>query len=222
MTPELETYIETHIEEEPEYLHRIERATNLQRINGRMCSGHIQGRLLKMLTKMIDPGKALELGTFTGYSAICIAEGLSEGAKLITVEADDELEDVIRDNIGLAGASDKIDLRIGAALDVCREFPDESFQLIFIDADKREYPSYFKEAKRLLSPGGFIIADNILWDGHVAEPDRNDRQTAGVKEFNRLAADDPDFSTVILPVRDGLSIIRKKTANEKQGADVIK
>lgn len=222
MTPELEAYIENHIEEEPEYLHRIERATNLQRINGRMCSGHIQGRLLKMLTKMINPGKALELGTFTGYSAICIAEGLADGAKLVTVEADDELEEVINQNFRMAGYSGVIDLRIGAALDICRELPDESFQMIFIDADKREYPAYLVEAKRLLAPGGYIIADNILWDGHVAEPGRNDPQTAGVKEFNRMAAEDPDFTTIILPVRDGLSIIRKNEANENRGSDVIK
>ena len=210
MSPELEAYIERHIEGEPDHLKRLERATNLQRVNGRMCSGHIQGRLLKMLTMMINPGRVLELGTFTGYSALCIAEGLGEDGRLVTVEAEDELEEPVLEAFREAG-EERIELRIGRAIEVCREFPDGSFDMIFIDADKREYPDYYREAKRLLSPGGYIIADNILWDSHVVENDRHDRQTEGVREFNRLAASDPDMETVIIPVRDGLSIIRKRT-----------
>ena len=216
MTPELESYIERHIEEEPEYLHQIERNTNLQRINGRMCSGHIQGRLLKMLTMMIAPKRVLELGTFTGYSALCIAEGLKPGASLVTIEADDEIEDTIRENFKMSPAGEKIELRIGKALDICQEFPDEYFDMIFIDADKREYPQYYREAKRLLTSGGYIIADNILWDGHVTDADRHDRQTEGIREFNRLCAADKEMASVIIPVRDGISIIRKQTKHEVQ------
>lgn len=208
MTPELEAYIEAHIEAEPPLLRRLERDTNRQRVNGRMCSGHIQGRILKMLTTMIAPRRVLELGTFTGYSALCIAEGLPEGATLVTVELDDELEEPIRETVEKAGASN-IELIIGDALEMCRRYPDGSFDMIFIDADKRQYPAYFHEARRLLAPGGYIIADNTLWDGHVAEAGRHDRQTEGIREFNRLAAADPGLQTVILPVRDGLSIIHK-------------
>lgn len=211
MTPELESYIEAHIEAEPDNLRRLNRATNLQRVNGRMCSGHIQGRLLKTLTQMISPLRALELGTFTGYSALCIAEGLPEGGTLLTVEIEDELEDPIRRAFAESDAGARIELRIGDALEVTRDYPDGHFDLIFIDADKRLYPSYLKEAKRLLAPGGYILADNTLWDGHVADDNRHDPQTLGVKEFNRLAAADAELQTVILPVRDGLSIIRKRT-----------
>lgn len=209
MSPELESYIEAHIESEPALLRRLERATNRQRVNGRMCSGHIQGRLLKMLTRMIKPKKALELGTFTGYSALCIAEGLPEGAVLTTVEIEDELEDAIRETLREAATEDKIILRIGDALEVCKEYPDGEFDMIFIDADKRQYPGYYQEAKRLLAPGGYIIADNTLWDSHVVKADRHDRQTDGVREFNRIVAADPEMEVVIIPIRDGLSIIRK-------------
>lgn len=211
---ELEEYIEAHIEKEPKMLRQLERKSNLQRINGRMCSGHIQGRLLKMLTRMIGPSRALELGTFTGYSALCIAEGLPEGASLTTIEVDDELEDSIREAFAENPNGNRIELRIGDALDVCRTYPDASFELIFIDADKRRYPDYYREAKRLLAPGGYILADNILWDSHVIEPDRHDRQTEGVREFNRIAATDPDMEVAIIPIRDGISIIRRRTEGE--------
>lgn len=210
MTPQLEDYVCGHIEREPEALRQLERATNLRRVNGRMCSGHLQGRLLKMLTRMAAPKLALELGTFTGYSALCIAEGLPDGARLITVEHDDELEDDLRATFGASPLGERIELRIGDALTIARSLPDGLFGLIFIDADKRQYPAYYAEAKRLLAPGGYIIADNVLWDGHVADPARRDPQTEGVREFNRLAAEDPDMETVILPLRDGLSIIRKQ------------
>lgn len=210
MDPRLEAYIENRIEKEPENLRQLERATNLQRVNGRMCSGHVQGRLLKMLTGMIRPQRALELGTFTGYSALCIAEGLPKDGSLVTVELEEELEEPILEAFRKSPFGRKIELRIGDAKEVCREFPDNSFGMIFIDADKREYPLYYKEAKRLLAPGGYIVADNILWDGHVVEAGRHDAQTEGVREFNRLAAEDPDMEVAILPLRDGLSIIRRK------------
>lgn len=209
MSPEIEAYIEAHIEKEPHNLRQLERDTNLQRINGRMCSGHIQGRLLKMLTTMIMPRRALELGTFTGYSALCIAEGLPEGATLTTIEIEEELEEPILEAFANSPYGHKVDLKIGDALEICREMPANSFDMIFIDADKRQYPGYYREAKRLLAPGGYIIADNTLWDSHVVESDRHDPQTEGVKEFNRLVAADRDMQTVMIPVRDGISIIRK-------------
>ena len=210
MSPELEAYIEAHIEKEPDNLRRLERATNLRRINGRMCSGHIQGRLLKMLTRILNPAKALELGTFTGYSALCIAEGLPEGGSLTTIEIDDELEETILEAFAESEHGNKINLRIGDALEICREFPDESFDLIFIDADKRQYSEYYREARRLIAPGGCILADNTLWDSHVAEADRHDPQTEGVRAFNDVVASDTDMEVVIIPVRDGLTMIRKR------------
>ena len=206
----MENYIRNHIDSEPGNLRKIERQTNLELINGRMCSGHLQGRLLKMLTRMIAPERVLELGTFSGYSALCIAEGLPEGAIFITVEADDELEERILNNFSSSPFGHNIKLKIGKALEVCRDFPDASFDMIFIDADKREYPLYYEEAKRLLRPGGYMIADNTLWDGNVINPEKHDRQTQGIRCFNDLAVEDPDTEVVILPLRDGISIIRKR------------
>lgn len=207
---ELEKYIEDHIEAEPEHLRRLEKETNLRRINGRMCSGHIQGRILKMLTRLIAPENVLELGTFTGYSALCIAEGLPKNGKLTTIELEDELEEPILEAFSRSEAGDKITLLTGDAREICAKLPAESFDMVFVDADKRQYPQYYTEVKRLLKPGGVMIADNTLWDGHVTEEGRDDPQTAGVKEFNRLAAEDADMEVAILPVRDGLSIIRKR------------
>lgn len=212
MTPELEDYIEAHISPEPAHLKRLERLTNLRLINGRMCSGHLQGRLLKMLTMMIRPRRVLELGTFSGYSALCMAEGLEEGATLLTLEAFDELEDFIRESLDSAGEIGKrVELRIGPALETMKGLPDDMFDLVFMDADKREYPAYYEEAMRLVRPGGFIIADNTLWDGHVAEDGRHDAQTDAIKLFNERAASDSRAECVILPLRDGLTLIRRKS-----------
>lgn len=207
---DLDQYVGMHTDSEPDYLRKIERDTNRRRINGRMCSGHVQGRLLTMLTRMIAPKKALELGTFTGYSALCIAEGLPESGKLLSIEADDELEEVITRNLESSPLADKVRLKIGKALDVCAELPSGDFDMIFIDADKREYPLYYEEAKRLLRPGGYIIADNTLWDGNVIIDSKHDRQTEGIRRFNESAVADPEVEVVILPIRDGLSIIRKR------------
>lgn len=207
---ELDNYVDSHISPEPEHLARLTRETNLRLVNGRMCSGHLQGRLLKMLTRLCAPKLALELGTFSGYSALCIAEGLPEGGRLVTIEADDEMEDFIRRQLADAPNSEKIELRIGDALEVCREFPDGSVDMMFIDADKRQYPEYLEEGRRLLKPGGLIIADNTLWSGHVCDPAYDhDRQTAGVKRFNDLAASHPDFETVLLPFRDGITLLSR-------------
>jgi len=210
MTPELRKYIEDHIDAEPEHLYRLERATNIHLINGRMCSGHLQGRLLKMLVTMINPSRVLELGTFSGYSALCIAEALREDAEIHTVEADDELEDFIRRAIAASPHGHKVTLHIADALEFVQGLEMESFDLIFIDADKRQYADYYETCLRLLRPGGYIIADNTLWDGHVVEADHlNDRQTAGIRRFNDIVAADTRVEKVIVPLRDGLTIIRK-------------
>lgn len=210
MIPELEDYIARHSDPHPTHLQALERDSNLRLVNGRMVSGHIQGRLLRMLTIMIAPKRALELGTFSGYSALCIAEGLPENAELHSIEVNDELESFITRHWQNRPEAKKIHLHIGDAERTMQSFPDLSFQLIFIDADKRRYPQYYAEAKRLLAPGGYIIADNTLWDGHVIDPHRNDPQTAGIKRFNDLIAADADFEKVIIPLRDGLTLIRKK------------
>lgn len=206
----LEDYIDQHISPEPEYLEQLERSTNLQRVNGRMCSGRLQGRVLKMFTRMISPKSVLEMGTFTGYSALCIAEGLTDDARLTTIEFEDELEEPILEAFRVSGLGGRITLLIGDAVEICQEMPSEGFDMIFIDADKREYPAYYKEAKRLVKSGGFILVDNTLWDGHVVEEERHDPQTVGVRSFNDIAASDPDMETVIIPLRDGISIIRKR------------
>ncbi len=210
MTQDLEDYIEAHIDPEPEELRRIDRATNIRLLNGRMCSGHIQGRLLKMLVRMIRPRRVLELGTFSGYSALCMAEALEPGATLHTVEVDDELEDFIRANLASAPVGESITLHIGDAMATMRGWDDGAFDLIFIDADKRAYADYYGEALRLLRPGGFIIADNTLWDGHVVEGCRHSSQTEGIIRFNDLVASDPRVEKAIVPLRDGLTLIRKR------------
>lgn len=209
MTDDLEEYIEAHISAQPDYLAKIDRLTNLRHVNGRMCSGHLQGRLLKMLVAMINPSRVLEIGTFTGYSALCIAEGLEEGATLDTIEIDDELEEPILENFNASPFSAKIRLHIGDALDVCSKFNEGEFDLVFIDGDKRKYVECFRSVFPLVKKGGFIFADNTLWDGHVVENCRHSSQTAGIIAFNDYVASLPEVETVIIPLRDGLSIIRK-------------
>lgn len=206
----LDAYVDSHCSPEPQQLQRLTRESNLRLVNGRMVSGHLQGRILKMLTQLCAPGLAVELGTFTGYSALCIAEGLPEHGRLVTIEIDDELEDFIRRQLDSSEHGEKVELRIGPAIDICREFADSSVDLIFIDADKRQYPEYLVEGARMLRPGGLIIADNTLWSGHVCDPAYDkDPQTRGVREFNDLAAALPGFETVILPFRDGITLLRK-------------
>lgn len=208
----LDAYVDSHISPEPGNLRILTRESNLRLINGRMVSGHLQGRLLKMLTQLCAPRLAVELGTFTGYSALCIAEGLPADGRLVTIEVDDELEDFIRRQLDASEHGKKVELRIGAALDICSSFPDASVDMMFIDADKRQYPAYLEEGARMLSPGGLMIVDNTLWSGHVCDPAyEKDPQTRGVREFNDLAASLPGFETVILPFRDGITLLRKCT-----------
>lgn len=209
MSPDLEDYIEAHISPEPENLKKIDRETNLYNLNGRMCSGHIQGRLLKMLTAIIAPKNVIELGTFTGYSALCMAEALAPDAKIHTIEADDELEETIIKNLSLSAEGRKVILHIGDALEVMKEFSDNSFDMAVIDADKREYTAYFKEIMRLVKCGGIILADNTLWDGHVTEPGKHSSQTQGILDFNNLVINTSDVEVAMIPIRDGLTLIRK-------------
>lgn len=203
-------YIEQHSSPESDVLKRITRSTHLEVINPRMLSGHVQGRVLSMISQMIHPQRILELGTFTGYSALCLAEGLTDDGKLITIEHNDEMEPSIRRNLGLTPLGEKIELVIGDAIEVLRRL-DEKFDLIFIDADKKQYCDYLDLVIPLLRPGGWILADNTLWDGHIIDPAYDkDKQTIALRAFNDKVVQDERLDKVILPLRDGLTIIRKK------------
>ena len=206
----IDRYISQHIDAEGDYLYKLYRATNIHTIHGRMASGHIQGRLLKMLVQMVQPKYILEVGTFSGYSAICLAQGLLEGGKLYTFEINDEMEDFTRPWIEGSDVADKIDFRIG---DANVEAPKlgVTFDMAFIDGDKRTYVETYEMVMGVLAPGGFILADNTLWDGHVVDSAYDhDQQTQGIRAFNDLIARDPRVEVVILPLRDGLTLIRKK------------
>lgn len=206
----LDDYILQHIDPEGDYLYRLYRATNVQLLHGRMASGHLQGRLLKMLVRMIQPKNILEVGTFSGYSAICLAEGLDDGGRLYTFEINDEQEPFTRPWIEQSPVADKIDFRIGDAI---TEAPKLGivFDMVFIDGDKRTYVETYEMAMSVLRKGGFIIADNTLWDGHVVDHAYDkDQQTVGIEKFNDHVAADERVEKVILPLRDGLTLIRKK------------
>lgn len=215
----LDDYILNHIEPEGDYLHRLWRATNIHTIHGRMVSGHLQGRLLKLLVLMLKPQRILEVGTFSGYSALCMAEGLkqvhlsrgAEGARpmLYTYEINDEMEDFTRPWIEGSDVSDYIDFRIGDAI---AEAPrlGLTFDMAFLDGDKRTYVEAYETLLPLINSGGAILADNTLWDGHVVDPAYDhDHQTVSIRQFNDHVAADPRVETVILPERDGMTLIVK-------------
>ena len=213
----LPEYIEQHSSPESPVLQQITRSTHLEVINPRMLSGHVQGRVLSMLSQMIRPKRILELGTFTGYSALCLAEGLTEDGRLITIEHNDEMEDSIRRNLALSPLGEKIELVIGDAkeelrrLGERREAKGAEFDLVFIDADKKEYCDYLDLVLPLMREGGWILADNTLWDGHIIEAAYDkDKQTVALRAFNDKVAADNRLEKVILPLRDGLTIIRVK------------
>jgi predicted O-methyltransferase YrrM len=225
ITMTLSEYIEQHSSPESEVLQQITRSTHLEVINPRMLSGHVQGRVLSMLSQMIQPKRILELGTFTGYSALCLAEGLSEDGKLITIEHNDEMEDSIRRNLALSPLGEKIELKIGEAKEILKQLGNEianqleedsekqeKFDLVFIDADKKEYCDYLDLVLPLMQEGGWILADNTLWDGHIVDPAYDkDKQTIGLRDFNDKVMANEHLEKVILPLRDGLTIIRVKT-----------
>jgi predicted O-methyltransferase YrrM len=207
---DLDEYVLRHTEAEPEYLYRLWRATNIRTIHGRMASGHLQGRLLKMLVEMIQPQRVLEVGTFSGYSAISMAEGLPEGGRLYTFEINDEMEDFTRPWIEGSEVADKIEFIIGDALTEAPKL-GITFDMAFIDGDKRTYCECYEMVMGILRPGGFILADNTLWDGHVVDESYSkDHQTQGIVDFNDHVARDVRTEQVILPLRDGLTLIRKR------------
>ncbi|MBP3304161.1 MAG: O-methyltransferase [Muribaculaceae bacterium] len=203
-----EDYILSHISPEPEHLQRLYRHTHLTHLYPRMCSGHLQGRLLSMLVSMIRPRRVLELGTFTGYSALCLAETLPEGGEVHTVELDDEMEEELEALFASSPGGDRVKLHIGDAMQVIPTLGDD-WDLVYIDANKRDYTAYLDLLLPRLSPGSFIIADNTLWDGKVYDTAANhDPQTLGLDAFNTYVASHPRLSSVILPLRDGLTLIR--------------
>ncbi len=208
----LEDYIESHTSPADDTLRFIEHDTAVNVLNPHMLSGAIQGRLLAFLSRMIQPQAILELGTFTGYSTLCLAEGLTPEGRLITLEHNDELEDTIRRNIKASSLGQHIELRMGDALSTLASMQGkERFDLCFIDADKREYSAYLDAVLPLMQPHGWILADNTLWDGHVVDPNYDkDKQTLGLRAFNDKVANDDRLEQVIIPLRDGLTIIRIK------------
>lgn len=212
----LERYIHEHTEAEEALLHELDCITHQRMVAPRMLSGHLQGKLLAMITRMMQPKRVLEIGTFTGYSALSIASGLETDAHLDTIEVDDELESLAQSFFDRSEHGRKIQLHIGSALDIAPAL-GHSFDLVFMDGDKREYPDYYRMlmgdngSETLVHSGSIIIADNILWSGKVVEPIvARDRHTQALIEFNRMVLDDPRVENVIVPIRDGLNLIRVK------------
>ncbi|MDO7610554.1 MAG: O-methyltransferase [Crocinitomicaceae bacterium] len=198
-----------HTTKESELLNKIDRETHLEVLRPRMLSGHFQGRILSMLSKMISPNRILEIGTYTGYSALCLAEGLMEDGKLYTIDINEELEDRVRQYFLESKYNQQIDLIIGDALNLIPRL-NESWDIVFIDADKKNYTKYFNMVVASVKSGGYIIADNVLWSGKVVEKDHLDEDTLALRVFNDTLSKDPRFEVVLLPVRDGLLIARKK------------
>ncbi len=196
-----------------EALDWLQKQTNIRTNHARMLSGPVQGRFLKMIVEMCGARRVLELGSFTGYSGICLASGLPEDGHLDTLEINDELEDLILEGFSRAGLRERISLHIGDCLETLKRFREEGrepYDMVFIDANKRDYPEYYELVFDLVRPGGWILADNVLWDGKVAlDPMPQDRQTLGIDNFNRRVASDPRVESVIIPIRDGLNLIRK-------------
>jgi len=206
----LEEYILSHSDEEGELAAALNRDAHVNLLRPRMLSGHLQGRILKMYCRMLRPRRVLEIGTYTGYATLCMAEGLEEGALIHTLEIDDEMEDFIRKYLDRSPYKDRIRLHIGDAMELVPRM-DETFDLVFIDADKRMYSEYYDLVFPKLCPGGLILADNTLWDGKVLEKvPASDRQTQGILAFNEKIKRDERVEKVILPLRDGLTMIWKK------------
>jgi caffeoyl-CoA O-methyltransferase len=209
LNEKLDEYIDNHTSLEDEVLFELNRETHLKTYYPRMLSGKVQGKFLEMIVQMIKPTRILEIGTFTGYSAIAMAKGLPENGKITTLEVNPEMEIFIRKFIKKSGLENKIELLIGNAVEIIPEL-EEKFGLVFIDADKEQYIDYYNLSMKKLEPGGFILADNVLWSGKVLEIDENsDKETKGIKAFNDFVASDPRVEQVVLSVRDGLLLARK-------------
>ncbi len=209
-SPELQRYAEDHTTEEPSLLKRLDRETNLKALYPRMISGHLQGRLLSMFSKMIRPDRILEIGTFTGYSAICMAEGLSKGGSITTIDKNHEIAEIANTYFQEAGIDERVNFIIGDAMEIIPTLKG-TFDLVFLDADKENYCTYFDLVIDKVSPGGYLLADNVLWYGKVLEepPKKNDPETKAIREFNIKVKLDKRVDNVLLPVRDGLMLIRK-------------
>lgn len=206
----LQAYIENHIDDEPELLKELRRQAFLTLLHPRMLSGHVQGRILKMFMEMIRPKHVVEIGTYTGYSALCIAEGLADDAVLDTIEINDELENKILKFFNASDHGKKIKLHIGDAVEVIKSLP-YNIDAAFIDGNKRHYITYYEACMEKLNTGGYLFADNTLWDEHVIDEvvDKNDLQTIGILDFNQMIKNDVRVEKVILPIRDGITIVRK-------------
>jgi len=211
--PKLSEYCEIYSSSEPEVLKEISRKTYLTQLNPRMLSGHLQGRMLKLITQLLKPVNILEIGTYTGYSAICMAEAISEGSMIDTIEINEELRDPILANFETAGISKKVILHIGKALKIVPELLEtKEYDMVFIDADKENYPAYFNLLKDKMKKGSVIITDNVLWSGKVINKieRETDLETIAIHKFNEMMAADLSFEKIILPIRDGISIALKK------------
>ena len=209
LDPKLDEYIVSRTEKEPDLLSDLNRDTHMNVLQPRMLSGHFQGRVLSMISAMINPKSILEIGTYTGYSALCFAEGLQENGKITTIDINDELESRIRKYVDKAELSNVIDLRIGNALEIIPDL-DETFDLVFIDADKENYLNYYKIVFDKVRKGGYIIADNVLWSGKVIDESQfSDIDTAALREYSEFVQNDDRVQNVLFPIRDGLMIARK-------------
>lgn len=205
----LDQYLVSHIEEESPLLARLFRQTQVLMVNGRMCSGHLQGSLLTLLSKLVRPSRILEIGTYTGYSALCLVNGLSDNGILHTIEINDELERLAASFFEESGMRDRIIQHIGDADDIIPQL-EEKFDLVFIDADKRKYLSHYNLVFPKVEIGGVIIADNTLWAGKVVQKVvANDEQTIGIMQFNDFVKIDPRVETFMIPIRDGMTVLRK-------------
>jgi caffeoyl-CoA O-methyltransferase len=209
MDNKLEIYIEKHSSDEPDYLKDLNKETNTRYLNPRMIAGHVQGRLLSILTKMVAPKNILEIGTYTGYSTLCFAEGLPKDGIIHTIEKNDELADIANRYFVISGLNEKIKYHSGDALKIIPTL-NIRFDLVYIDGEKKEYPEYLHIVKPLINKGGYLIADNVFWNDKIfSENEQFDQTTQAILQFNDLIAKDKDFEKLFLPVRDGLMISRK-------------
>lgn len=209
LNKQLDDYVVSHTSHEPKLLQELNRETHLKILQPRMLSGHLQGRVLSMLSHMVQPENVLEIGTYTGYSALCLAEGIKEGGKLYTIDINEELENMVREYFDKSGFADRIEYFLGNAMDIIPKL-SVKFDLVFIDADKINYSNYFDLVIDKLTPGGFIIADNVLWSGKVVEVvKQGDKDTQALVDFNNKIQKDHRVENVLFPIRDGLMVMRK-------------